>query len=137
MKTVKHQNRMPRGAVTSPSSNLPGQGPRLPNITFRVTYALGRRMKKEGPKVLSSPNLSVVLWMACFQHSSDEQTGRNVRDSSVPELPQITHAFVTVVFVTVQPELCLKYQCLILSLSNRCFCSLLICQHVSQLLFPH
>lgn len=83
LKMVKDQNRMPRGAVASPSSNLPGQGPRLPNITWRVTYVLGKRMKKEGPKVPSSPDLSVVLWMACFQHSSDEQTGRNVRDSHV------------------------------------------------------
>lgn len=103
MKMIKHQNRMPGEAVASPSSNLPGQGPRLPDTTFRVTYSLGRRMKKGGPKVPASPNLSMVLWMACFQHSSDEQTGRNVRDSYVPELPQITHAFIMVVFIIVQP----------------------------------
>lgn len=89
--------------MASPSPNVPGQGPGLPDTTFRVTYALGRRMKKEGPKVPSGANLCVVLWMACFQHSSDEQTGRNVRNSYVPELPQITSAFITVAFVTVQP----------------------------------
>lgn len=81
VRMVKHQNRMPGQAVTSPSSDLPRQGPRLPDKTFRVTYALGRRMKKEGPTVPSSPDLFVVLWVACFQHSSDEQTDRNVCDS--------------------------------------------------------
>lgn len=100
---------MPGEAVASPSLNLRRQGLRLPARTFSVTYTWGRRMKEEGPKVPSSPNLFVVLWMARFQRSSHEQTGRNVSDCDVPELPQITRAFITVVFITVQPGLYLKH----------------------------
>lgn len=95
---------MPGEVLASPSSILPGGAlSLLTDGSFKVTYALGRRMRKECPKVPSCPDLSMNLWMACFQHSSDEQIGRNACDSSVPELPQITQAFITVLFVTVQP----------------------------------
>lgn len=104
VKVVVHSNRMPGKALASPSSNLPGGAlSLLTDRSFRVTYASSRRMKKECPKVPSHPNLSMNLWMAHFQHSSDEQIGRNACDSSAPELPQITQAFITMLFVPVQP----------------------------------
>lgn len=104
VKMVVHPNRMPGEALASPSSRLPGGAlSLLPERCFRVPYALGRRVKKECPRVPSCPNLSMNLWLACFQHSSDEQIGRNACDSSVPELPQITQAFIPVLFITAQP----------------------------------
>lgn len=104
VKMVVHPNRMPGEAVASSSSNLSGGAlSLLTGRSFRVTCALGKRMKKECPKVPSCSNLSMNLWMACFQHSSDEQIGRNACGSSVPELPQITQAFIPVLFVIVQP----------------------------------
>lgn len=104
VKMVVDVNRMPGEALASPSSRFSGEAlSLLPDRCFRVPYALDRRVKKECPRVPSCPNLCVNLWMACFQHSSDEQIGRNACDSSVPELPQITQAFIPVLFITVQP----------------------------------
>lgn len=60
--------------------------------------------EEEGPAVPSAPALLVAPQVAPFQHSLSEQSCRNGCAPCVPELPQITPAFITVA----QPQLYLK-----------------------------
>lgn len=113
-----------RGCAISISTSSLAR-PRAAGWEFAVLWAGGWRRRRVPWSLLLQP--SVAPKVAPFQHSLSEQSCRNGRAPCVPELPQITPAFITVA----QPQLYLK----VLDFhapSVQGVCAPLVCQRTSR-----